>query len=65
MEMTDLTSKLPSTPSKYMGLGAAIAAELMIGFLFSIGVMLAVGVVDSLNYCVSVLASSSSELDYQ
>ena len=49
MEMTDLrkqTSKRPATwnasPSKYTGLGAAIAAELMIGFWFGIGAILAI-----------------------
>ena len=45
---------------KYAGLGAAIAAELIIGFWFSIGVILAFGVVDSLTYCIGVLMSSSS-----
>ena len=35
-----------ATTSKYAGLGAAITAELMIGFWFGIGVMLAIGVVD-------------------
>ena len=48
-------SELPMTLSKYTGLGAAIAAELMIGFWFGIGVILAVGVVDSLNYCIGQL----------
>ena len=28
-----------TTPSKYAGLGAAITAELMIGFWFGVGVM--------------------------
>ena len=45
----------PATPSKYTGLGAAIAAELMIGFWFGIEVILATGVVEGLNYCVGVL----------
>ena len=36
-------------------LGAAMAAELMNGFWFGIGVILAIGVVDSLNYCIGVL----------
>ena len=40
MEMT--------TPSKYAGLGAAIPAKVMIGCLFGVGVMLAVGVADGL-----------------
>ena len=50
-----------TTQSKYAGLGAAMAAELMNGFMFGTGVILAVGVVDSLNYCVGVLMNSSSE----
>ena len=41
--------------SKYACLGAAITAELMIGFLFGIGVILAVGIVDSLNYIIGHL----------
>ena len=43
---------------KYAGLGAAIAAELMIGFWFGIGVILAIGVVNGLNHCVEMLMSS-------
>ena len=55
------TSEWPTTPSKYAGFGAAMAAELMVGFWFGIGVILAVGVVDSLNYCIGALMSSNSE----
>ena len=44
MEMT--------TPSKYAGLGAEITAELIIGFWFGVGVMLAFGVADGLNHFV-------------
>ena len=44
MEMT--------TPSKYAGLGAAITAELMIGFWFGVGFMLAVGVVHHLSHFI-------------
>ena len=47
--------------SKYAGLGAAIAAELMIGFWFGVRVILAIGVVDGLNHCVGVLTSSSNK----
>ena len=36
------------TLSKYAGLGAAITAELMIGFWFGAGVMLAVGIAGGL-----------------
>ena len=50
MEMTDMMSKQLATPSKYTGAEAAMAAELMIGFWFVIGVMLAIGEVDNLNY---------------
>ena len=42
-----------STLSKYEGLAAAIAAELMIGFWFGIGVVLAVKTLESLEYCIS------------
>ena len=55
MKMTDLTSEQPSTLSKYEGLGAAMAAELMIGFWFGIGVILAIRMVNSLDYCVEAL----------
>ena len=44
MEMT--------TPSKYADIGAAITAELMIGFWFGVGVMLAVVVADVLNHFI-------------
>ena len=40
---------------------AVMAAELMIGFWFSIGVILAVGVVEVLNYCNGALMSGSSK----
>ena len=58
MEMTDLTSKQPATPSKYERLGSAMAAELIIGFWFGIGVILAVRIVDNLDHCVDVLMNS-------
>ena len=64
IEMADLgkeMSKKPSTPSKYAGLGSTIAAELMIGFWFGVGDILAVGVVDSLNYCIGTLMSSGNK----
>ena len=38
-----------TTPSKYEGLGAAMAAEVMIGFWFGIGVILAVRMIASLD----------------
>ena len=55
MEKTDLMSEQLTTLSKYAGLGAAITAELMIGFWFGVGVMLAVGVADGLNHFVRVV----------
>ena len=57
-ELMKEMSEQPSTPSKYVGLGATIAAELMIGFWFGTGLILAFGVVDGLNYCIGVLMSS-------
>ena len=39
---------MKKTQSKYEGLGSAMAAELMIGFWFEIGVILAVRMVASL-----------------
>ena len=53
------TCGLSATLNKYAGVRAAIAAELMIGFWFGIGVILAVGVVDSLNHCVRAAITSS------
>ena len=41
--------------SKYEGLRAAMAAELMIGFWFGIGAILAVKTVQSLKYCIEEL----------
>ena len=59
METTDMMSEEPATwnasPSKYTGLGAAIASEIMIGFWFGIGVILAIRIVDSLDYCIEEL----------
>ena len=46
IEATDLRNSEWLTLSKYAHLGAAIAAEIMIGFWFGIGIILAVGVVD-------------------
>ena len=53
--MEQKMSKNSSTSSKYEGLIAAMAAELMIGFWFGIGVMLAVKMVQSLEYCIEEL----------
>ena len=43
--------------SAYKGLGAAMAAELMMFFWFGIGVILAVKTVQSLEYCTEELIS--------
>ena len=46
-----------STLSNYEGLGAVMAAELMVGFWFGIGVILAAKMVHSLEYCIEELIS--------
>ena len=46
-----------ATLSKYEGLGAAMAAEIMIGFWFGIGVVLAAKMVHHLEYCIEELIS--------
>ena len=40
-------------PGPYSGLGAAMAAELMIGFLFGIGTILAIKMLNSLEELIS------------
>ena len=60
-ELRKEMNELPTTRSKYTGLEAATAAKLMLGFWFSIGVILAVGVVDSLNYLFEAITSSGSK----
>ena len=55
MEMTDLTSKHQTTPSKYGGLGAFMAAKLVIGFWFGIRVIVAIRMLNSLDYYVEEL----------
>ena len=42
-----------SSSSKYVGLGAAMAAELMIGFWLGIGAILAIKMVNSLEELIS------------
>ena len=56
MEMTDLREQ-QTTPSKYEGLGASMAAELIIGFWFGIRVISAIRMVNSLDYCIEKLIS--------
>ena len=48
-------------PSKYEGLGAAMAAELMVGFWFGIGVILAPKILPSLEYCIEELISRNCQ----
>ena len=43
----------PSTSSKYAGLGAALAAELIVGFWFAVGAILAIKMVKSLEELIS------------
>ena len=50
--MEQKTNENLLTLSKYEGLAAAIAAELMIGFWFGVGVVLAVKTLESLEYCI-------------
>ena len=54
METTD---QITETPSKCEGLGAAMAAELMVRFWFGIGVLSAAKMVHSLEYCIEELIS--------
>ena len=53
VETTNLTNEKPTNPSKYEGLGAAMAAKLMVGFWFGIGAILAVKMVCSSEELVS------------
>ena len=45
--------KTNEKPSKYSGLAAAMAAELMIGFWFGIGAILAIKIMSSLEELIS------------
>ena len=53
METIDQTTEKSASPSKYKGLGVAMAAELMIGFWFGIGVILAAKMVHSIEELIS------------
>ena len=57
VETTNLTNKKSTTPSNYESLGAAMAAELMIGLWFGTGAILAVKMMNSLDYCIKELIS--------
>ena len=57
MEEQMETSKRPTTPSKYEGLGAAMAAEPITGFWFRNGVLLTVKMVNCLDYCIEEIIS--------
>ena len=62
-EMTNLMeekSRWLATPSKYARLGTAIAAKLIIGIWFGIGVILPIRVMDSLNHSDGVLTSGEA-----
>ena len=56
-ERVETIDQMTEKPSKYEGLGDAMAAELMIGFWFGIGVILAAKMVHSLEYCIEELIS--------
>ena len=55
--MEQKTSTLSKSEGGYEGLAAAMAAELMIGFWFGIGIILAVKMVQSLEYCIEEIIS--------
>ena len=57
MRTTNLTNEKSTTPSKYATLGSAMAAELMIGFWLEIGAILAVKMMNILDYCIEELIS--------
>ena len=52
-QVQQVEQKTNRKPSKYEGLAAAIAAELMIGFWFGIGAILAIKMVSSLEELIS------------
>ena len=58
--MSEQPATWNASPSMYTCLGAAIAAELMTGCWFGVGVILNAEVPDSLNYCIGALMSSGS-----
>ena len=57
VKIMNLMNEKPSSPSKWEGLRAAMAAEIMIGVWFGIGVILAVKMMNSLDYCIEELIS--------
>ena len=52
-QVKQVEQKTNEKPSKYLGLTAAIAAELMVGFWFGIGAILAIKMVSSLEELIS------------
>ena len=60
-DMSEQPATGNASPIKFAGFGAAITAELMIGFWFGVGVILAVGVVDGLNYFIGKLTGSGNK----
>ena len=57
VKTTNLTSEQLTTPSKYKGLRAAMAAKLVIGCWFGIGDILAVKMMNSLDYRIKEIIS--------
>ena len=52
-QVKQVEQKMNEKPSKYSGLAAAIATELMIGFWFGVGAILAIKMVRSLEELIS------------
>ena len=68
MDNTELRKETSERPgawnaffSKYADLGAVIDAELMVGFWCDVGVFLAIGVANGLNYCIGAFTRGSSK----
>ena len=55
--LTTSSKSAGGAPGAYEGLAAAMAAELMIGFWFGIGAILAIKTIQSLEYCIEELIS--------
>ena len=52
-QVKQVEQKMNEKPSKYLGLATAMAAELMTGFWFGIGAILAIKIVSSLEELIS------------
>ena len=55
-EQVKITNLTIEKPSKYESLGAAMTAELMIGFWFGTGAILAIKTIHSLEYCIELIS---------